>query len=822
MSLSSSSKREREVGGYRIGNEIGRGSFATVYKGYRIKDREPVAIKSVLRSKLTKKLLENLDSEIAILKSLGHPHIVALIACFNHQPSPTPQYDLSSSPSPANFEAGGSSTSKYIHLIMEFCALGDLSFFIKKREHWKEIPEIRHLSTRYPYPPAGGLNEYVVKHFLRQLSSALAFLRERNLIHRDVKPQNLLLQPPPNPNAPAFCSSGEDLPVLKIADFGFARSLPGGGLAETLCGSPLYMAPEILRYEKYDAKADLWSVGAVLFEALTGRPPFRAQNHVELLRRIERAGSSGVRWPEEALSNVSGEMREFVGGLLKKEPGERMDFGEFFGWVDGMEGVGGQALEVVAKSRTGELMMGTTTLPTEGTSPSPAFITDYISSTPRQSAPPMVPSSVPTQPPLGHHATTTNAHQPPTGYFTRRMSTPSHTARPALTHDTFQTPSAATALERRPSQRAHPGTQVVTTIDEDERDYVMVEKRSVEVNALADQFARPRTQPPVSRRSSGSLARGISATGGYSPRSTSAFGTSPGSALAKAISLASMRLLGSGNSPPVAQWLAKGKKVLPWMSSPHYNHVVGFETGTEDDAQVVKQLGEICSRGEVVYEFAEVKLSQLIPPTPVGAGPADPSPLTPEATATLAEEALVLYVKILGLLQHGMEIVGAYWSSAGHGTAASPDLNTAVQWIRDRFNECLEKAEYARGKLGSAVGESRPTPSSATMEVITAEKLLYNRALDMSRQAAINELVGDDLLQCESTYEVAITMMEAILDNEGSSEGEEPAMDEEDRKTVEKFVKAMRDRLGRLRHKLDSLKVEALRSEPSGPIAHPV
>lgn len=60
------------------------------------------------------------------------------------------------------------------------------------------------------------------------------------------------------------------------------------GLAETLCGSPLYMAPEILQFHKYDAKADLWSVGAIMFEMLAGHTPFNGRNHVELLRNIER------------------------------------------------------------------------------------------------------------------------------------------------------------------------------------------------------------------------------------------------------------------------------------------------------------------------------------------------------------------------------------------------------------------------------------------------------------------------------------------------------------------------------------------------------
>src|SRR5262249_32327012 len=118
------------------------------------------------------------------------------------------------------------------------------------------------------------------------------------------------------------------LPMLKIADFGFARSLPATSLAETLCGSPLYMAPEILRYEKYDAKADLWSVGTVLFEMVTARPPFRASNHVELLRRIER-GEDKIKFDNELV--VSEEMKSLIRSLLKRDPKERVSFPDFFG-----------------------------------------------------------------------------------------------------------------------------------------------------------------------------------------------------------------------------------------------------------------------------------------------------------------------------------------------------------------------------------------------------------------------------------------------------------------------------------------------------------
>ncbi|KAL9033663.1 MAG: hypothetical protein Q9214_007405, partial [Letrouitia sp. 1 TL-2023] len=275
-----------------------------------------VAIKSVDMNKLNKKLKENLYSEIHILKRLHHPHIVALIDC--------------------------QETSAHIHLVMEFCQLGDLLYFIKKRDTLARHEATADMIRKYSNPPSGGLNEVVVRHFLKQLASALKFLRDGNFIHRDVKPQNLLLDPSPlfyakaKPETVPYAAHDqslipvagvESLPTLKIADFGFARSLPSTSLAETLCGSPLYMAPEILRYEKYDAKADLWSVGTVLYEMMSGKPPFRASNHVELLRKIER-GEDRIKFPEETA--LSDSMKKLIRGLLKRNPVERISFNDFF------------------------------------------------------------------------------------------------------------------------------------------------------------------------------------------------------------------------------------------------------------------------------------------------------------------------------------------------------------------------------------------------------------------------------------------------------------------------------------------------------------
>ena len=101
------------------------------------------------------------------------------------------------------------------------------------------------------------------------------------------------------------------------------------------------MAPEILRYEKYDAKADLWSVGAVLFEMAVGKPPFRANNHVELLRKIEK-GEDRIKFPDESSRPptdpdappplpVSEDIKTLIRGLLKRHPISRMSFDDFFG-----------------------------------------------------------------------------------------------------------------------------------------------------------------------------------------------------------------------------------------------------------------------------------------------------------------------------------------------------------------------------------------------------------------------------------------------------------------------------------------------------------
>jgi len=247
--------------------KLGKGSFATVYRAVHVETSEEAAIKDISQERLTLKLQENLESEISILKNHAHRNIVSL-------------YDIERS-------------DRHIYIILEYCRGGDLQRFIK-------------------HQPGARLGEATAQHFLRHLAAGLKFLNDRNLVHRDIKPQNLLL----TENSPWA--------VLKIADFGFARHLEGSSMAETLCGSPLYMAPEILGQNQYNAKADLWSVGAVLFEMVAGRPPFAAQNQVELLKVIKRP----LQIPGDV--DLSRPCLALLQRLLKREPLERISFEDFF------------------------------------------------------------------------------------------------------------------------------------------------------------------------------------------------------------------------------------------------------------------------------------------------------------------------------------------------------------------------------------------------------------------------------------------------------------------------------------------------------------
>nr|XP_027077670.1 serine/threonine-protein kinase ATG1t-like isoform X2 [Coffea arabica] len=251
-------------------SEGSRGSVSRVWKARHRESGQLVALKQIQLSKLTRSLKNCLDCEVNFLSSVNHPNIIRLLGVFESM-------DV--------FQAEGS-----IFLILEFCAGGNLGAYI--RNH-------------------GRVQECIAKRFMQQIE----VLHSHLIIHRDLKPENILL------------SSSDGDALLKIADFGLSRILHPDTFAETVCGSPLYMAPEILQFQKYDEKVDMWSIGAILFELLNGYPPFHGRTSVQLLQNIKE--SSYLPFSQLVLSELHPTCVDLCSRLLSVNPETRMSFDEF-------------------------------------------------------------------------------------------------------------------------------------------------------------------------------------------------------------------------------------------------------------------------------------------------------------------------------------------------------------------------------------------------------------------------------------------------------------------------------------------------------------
>ncbi|PSN60531.1 Serine/threonine-protein kinase atg1 [Corynespora cassiicola Philippines] len=935
QSPSSSSMSDNIIGQFRRMDHIGKGSFAEVYRGIHIEKRQSVAIKSVNMSKLNKKLKDNLVSEITILRSLHHPHIVALMDC--------------------------QETPSRMHIIMEFCELGDLSAFIKKRADLANHPQTQRMIEKYPNPAVGGLNEVIVRHFAKQIASALEFLRSKNYIHRDLKPQNLLL----NPSSLYYSQSGtlermplaadaqslipatgiETLPMLKIADFGFARVLPTTSLAETLCGSPLYMAPEILRYEKYDAKADLWSVGTVLYEMVSARPPFRANNHVELLRKIEDR-KDHIRFTEGIVTTRA--MKNLIRALLKRKPTERMSYESFFSDPvirDEIPGLVDEDLPLASEPEPEPVVQPKRIQKMPAEMDRRASESPYSQSprekTPFGTTPPSRPASRPTSgqysssprpssirrmsntplPPIEQgvsqrerRPTLTNAATAPVRPPVLQDQSPAAPHRRRISRDD-PTPPLSGLKEHFERERTPQRSDANAMRDAAERaaqdiaiddGFVFVEKRRVEIDALADEIAAsPQTARDRALAREGTMKRRATTQG--SPTSTTG-ATVPSraiqiqhkhtsahqragsyerrrtyrpsfesatSALSKAMNMVNIR--GLGLSPPTMKGVSppQGYAAFPTYPTAQSSLLLvgdgGRTPNKDEDSSAVKKIEELAQLSHVVYGFAEVKYKQLVPVAPsdqgLGIGPTgvarrpsndpiedddDDDDLTPDTVLVISEEALVLYVKSLGMLNKAMDITGNYWNRQRRvspaADARSDRLNRVVSWVRDRFNECCIKSEIVARKLkqaqlqlpadhpshpqnrSSASGSATTIGSAENILLttgVTAEKLMYERALEMSRTAAVNELVGTDLQGCDLNYWTAILMLEAILEEEDESssrklDGDDiDGLETEDRQSIQKLLESMKARHRALKKKMQVQNSQKRASITSAPSPHP-
>ncbi|EPY20964.1 fused, partial [Strigomonas culicis] len=242
---------------YTVVELIGEGSFGKVYKG-RIKGSgQIVAMKFIVKKGKNEKELRNLRSEIEILTKLNHDNIITLFDSFET----------------------------------------DLEFVVVMEYAQGELYEILEDDKRLP--------EDVVRKIAKQLVQALNYLHSNRIIHRDMKPQNILI--------------GQN-GAVKLADFGFARSMSYNTMVLTsIKGTPLYMAPELVQEQPYNHSADLWSLGCILYELYYGKPPFYTNNLYALINQI-------VRDPVQFEEPISSDFKSFLTKLLKKQVSQRLNW----------------------------------------------------------------------------------------------------------------------------------------------------------------------------------------------------------------------------------------------------------------------------------------------------------------------------------------------------------------------------------------------------------------------------------------------------------------------------------------------------------------
>ncbi|CAL0324642.1 unnamed protein product [Lupinus luteus] len=244
---------------YELGKLLGQGTFAKVYHARNIITGMSVAIKMIDKDKVfSVGMIEQIKREISVMRLIKHPNVVEL-------------YEVMAS-------------KGKIYFVMEHVKGGELFNKVAK----------------------GKLNQDLARKYFQQLISAVDYCHSRGVCHRDLKPENLLLDENGN---------------LKVSDFGLsalAESKHQDGLLHTTCGTPAYVAPEVINRKGYDgAKADIWSCGVILYVLLAGFLPFRDSNLMEMYRKI---GKGDFKFPNWFASDV----RRLLSRILDPNPKTRI------------------------------------------------------------------------------------------------------------------------------------------------------------------------------------------------------------------------------------------------------------------------------------------------------------------------------------------------------------------------------------------------------------------------------------------------------------------------------------------------------------------
>lgn len=246
-------------GKYEMGRLLGQGTFAKVYYAKNLVTSESVAVKAINKDQVKKEgLMDKIKTEISVMRVVRHPNVVELKEVL--------------------------ATKQRVYFVMEYVKGGELFAKVAK----------------------GRLKEDLARKYFQQLISAVDFCHSRGVSHRDLKPENLLLDEQEN---------------LKVSDFGLSslpEQLRNDGLLHTQCGTPAYVAPEVLRKKGYDgAKADIWSCGVILYALLAGFLPFQEENLMNMYRKIFKAEFEFPPW-------FSSESKRLISKILVTDPQKRI------------------------------------------------------------------------------------------------------------------------------------------------------------------------------------------------------------------------------------------------------------------------------------------------------------------------------------------------------------------------------------------------------------------------------------------------------------------------------------------------------------------
>lgn len=270
-----SSNRTHKVikNSYCFQETLGTGSFAVVKKAVRKKDGMVFAVKIIQKKKLSQEELETVDDEIEIMNKIKHKNIVGLYEFYE--------------------------SSKYIYMVLEFLSGGELFDRIIEK---------------------GQYSEKNAALLVRDVATALLYLHENNIVHRDLKPENLI-----------YANDEENSPI-KITDFGLSKYLRNEESMTTACGTPGYVAPEILKNEKYDNRVDAWSLGVIIYILLCGFPPFYSENTTILYTKIK---SGQFDFPEPYWNDISDDAKNLIRKLLTVHPEDRYSISDILNdpWI---------------------------------------------------------------------------------------------------------------------------------------------------------------------------------------------------------------------------------------------------------------------------------------------------------------------------------------------------------------------------------------------------------------------------------------------------------------------------------------------------------